>query len=110
MPLSLMEIHQGYHDPQEGSSPNGYRRNTTMAKTKQQPAHDIWMAAIKATLWENQTTAAIRHNVTVNRIYKDGDEWKQAFRAMSGLPISHRERETTKCDRGRSLRADLCEV
>ncbi len=48
-----------------------------MAKTKQQPAHEIRMGAIKATIWENQTTAGTRHNVTVSRIYKDGDEWKQ---------------------------------
>lgn len=48
-----------------------------MAKTKQQPANEIRMGAIKATIWENQTTAGTRHNVTVSRIYKDGDEWKQ---------------------------------
>jgi hypothetical protein len=48
-----------------------------MAKTKQQPAQEIRMGAIKATIWENQTTAGTRHNVTVSRIYKDGDEWKQ---------------------------------
>jgi hypothetical protein len=48
-----------------------------MAKTKQQPAHEIRMGAIKATIWENQTAAGTRHNVTVSRIYKDGDEWKQ---------------------------------
>jgi hypothetical protein len=35
------------------------------------------MGAIKATIWENQTAAGTRHNVTVSRIYKDGDEWKQ---------------------------------
>lgn len=47
-----------------------------MAKTKQQPAHEIRMGAIKATIWENQTATGTRHNVTVSRIYKDGDEWK----------------------------------
>ena len=48
-----------------------------MAKNKQQPAHEIRMGSIKATIWENQTTAGMRHNVTVSRIYKDGEEWKQ---------------------------------
>lgn len=48
-----------------------------MAKTKQQPAHEIRMGAIKATIWENQTQTGTRHNVTVSRIYKDGEEWKQ---------------------------------
>jgi hypothetical protein len=31
-------------------------RSTTMATTKQQPIHEIRMGAIKATIWENQTT------------------------------------------------------
>ncbi len=48
-----------------------------MAKTKQQPIHEIRMGAIKATIWENQTSAGVRNNVTVSRIYKDGEEWKQ---------------------------------
>jgi len=48
-----------------------------MAKAKQQPAHEIRLGAIKATIWENQTTVGTRHNVTVSRIYKDGEEWKQ---------------------------------
>ena len=48
-----------------------------MTKSKQQPAHEIRMGAIKATIWENQTTVGTRHNVTVSRIYKDSDEWKQ---------------------------------
>ena len=44
---------------------------------KQQPAHEIRMGTIKATIWENQTQTGTRHNVTVSRIYNDGDEWKQ---------------------------------
>ena len=48
-----------------------------MSKSKQQPAHEIRMGAIKAAVWENQTTNGTRHNVTVSRIYKDGEEWKQ---------------------------------
>ena len=48
-----------------------------MSKAKQQPAHEIRMGAIKATIWENQTQTGTRHNVTVSRIYKDGDDWKQ---------------------------------
>lgn len=48
-----------------------------MAKTKQQPVHEIRLGAIKAAIWENQTTTGMRHNVTVSRIYKDGEEWKQ---------------------------------
>lgn len=48
-----------------------------MSKTKQQPAHEIRLGAIKATIWENETSVGTRHNVTVSRIYKDGEQWKQ---------------------------------
>lgn len=48
-----------------------------MAKAKQQPIHEIRMGSIKATIWENETSAGTRCNVTVSRIYKDGEEWKQ---------------------------------
>jgi hypothetical protein len=45
--------------------------------SKQKPAHEVRLGRIKATIWENETDNGTRHNVTVSRIYKDGDEWKQ---------------------------------
>ena len=48
-----------------------------MAKAKQQPVHEVRIGAVKATIWENETTAGVRHNVTLGRLYKEGDEWKQ---------------------------------
>lgn len=48
-----------------------------MPKAKQQPVHEVRLGSIKATVWENETTAGTRHNVTVSRLYKDGDQWKQ---------------------------------
>ena len=48
-----------------------------MSKTKQQPVHEIRLGAVKATIWENETSVGTRHNVTVSRLYKDGDDWKQ---------------------------------
>jgi hypothetical protein len=44
---------------------------------KQKPAHEIRLGAVKATIWENETTNGKRHNVTVAKLYKDGDEWKR---------------------------------
>ena len=44
---------------------------------KQKPAHEIRIGAVKATIWENQTERGVRHNVTVSRLYKSDDEWKQ---------------------------------
>ena len=48
-----------------------------MAKAKQQPVHEVRIGAVKATIWENETTAGVRHNVTLSRLYKDAEEWKQ---------------------------------
>ena len=42
------------------------------------PVHEIRIGRIKATVWENETQNGTRHNVTVSRLYKDGDEWKDS--------------------------------
>lgn len=44
--------------------------------TKQKPAHEIRLGRVKATIWANETDNGTRHNVSVSRLYKDGDEWK----------------------------------
>jgi len=46
-------------------------------KTHAGPVHEVRLGAIKATIWENETSVGTRHNVTVARLYKDGDDWKQ---------------------------------
>ena len=46
--------------------------------TKQKPAHEIRLGRIKATLWENETEQGTRYNVTVSRLYKDVDDWKNS--------------------------------
>jgi hypothetical protein len=43
---------------------------------KQKPIHEVRLGSVKAAIWENQTESGTRHNVTVSRIYKDGEEWK----------------------------------
>ncbi len=40
------------------------------------PVHEIRMGRIKAAIWENATQNGPRHNVTLVRIYKDGNQWK----------------------------------
>ena len=51
-----------------------------MSKTteKNRPVHEIRMGRIKAAIWENDTQNGTRHNVTVSRLYKDGDAWKDS--------------------------------
>ena len=43
---------------------------------KQKPVHEIRMGRIKAAIWANDTDNGTRHNVTITRLYKDGDDWK----------------------------------
>jgi hypothetical protein len=42
------------------------------------PVHEIRFGAIKASIWENQTESGVRHNVTLSRLYRDGDSWKRS--------------------------------
>ena len=43
---------------------------------KQKPVQEIRLGRIKAAIWANETDNGTRHNVTITRLYKDGDEWK----------------------------------
>tara|TARA_R110002072_G_scaffold146075_3_gene292921 strand:- start:95634 stop:95870 length:237 start_codon:yes stop_codon:yes gene_type:complete len=47
-----------------------------MPKQKQQPVHEIRLGSVKAAIWENETSVGVRHNVTVSRLYKEGEEWR----------------------------------
>ena len=42
------------------------------------PVHEIRYGSVKGVIWKNQTTNGSMHNVTVARIYRDGDEWKES--------------------------------
>ena len=42
------------------------------------PVHTIRLGLIKACVWENQTKSGQRHNVTIVRLYKNGDVWKES--------------------------------
>lgn len=46
--------------------------------SKARPVHEVRMGRIKAAIWENETDNGTRHNVTISRIYKDGDQWKDS--------------------------------
>ncbi len=42
------------------------------------PVHEIRLGRIKAAIWENEVQNGVRHNVTFQRIYKEGDQWRQS--------------------------------
>jgi len=50
-----------------------------MAKNaSNKPVHEVRYGSIKAVIWKNETANGVMHNVTVTRIYKDGEEWKES--------------------------------
>jgi len=49
-----------------------------MANEKKRPVHEVRMGRIRAAIWENSTEKGVRHNVTISRLYKDGDHWKDS--------------------------------
>ena len=56
---------------------------------KNKPAHEIKLGRIRAAIWENRTEdKGVWFNVTLSRLYKDGDTWKDtaSFR-RDDLPI-----------------------
>lgn len=50
----------------------------TSGTAKVRPVHEIRMGRIRAAIWENETQSGTRHNVTVCRLYKEGDQWKDS--------------------------------
>lgn len=45
---------------------------------KQKPAHEIRLGKIRAAIWANTSDRGeVWFNVTVSRLYKDGDRWQQ---------------------------------
>ena len=49
-----------------------------MANQGNRPVHEIRLGRIKAAIWENDTKNGTYHNVSITRIYKDGDRWKDS--------------------------------
>ncbi len=47
-------------------------------KSPARPVHEVRLGRIRAAIWENETTNGTRYNVTVSRLYKDGDNWKDS--------------------------------
>ena len=50
-------------------------KQTTEPKTAR-PVHEIRLGLIKAAIWANSTREGIMHNVTFERSFKDGEEWR----------------------------------
>ena len=55
---------------------NNQRTQPRSNDAKAKPVHEVRLGRIKAAIWANETDNGTRHNVTITRLYKDGDEWK----------------------------------
>ncbi len=47
-------------------------------QTAKRPVHEIRLGRVKAAIWENDTKEGMRHNISLSRIYKDGNQWKDS--------------------------------
>jgi hypothetical protein len=55
---------------------NAQRNQPRSSDAKTKPVHEVRLGRVKAAIWANETDNGTRHNVTITRLYKDGDEWK----------------------------------
>ncbi len=46
------------------------------AQAVKRPVHEIRLGKVKAAIWENETSQGVRHNVTFQKIFRDGEQWK----------------------------------
>jgi len=51
---------------------------TATTQAKRAPVHEIRLGRIKAAIWVNDTQQGARHNVSLTRLYKDGNQWKDS--------------------------------
>jgi hypothetical protein len=52
------------------------------------PVHEIRIGLIKARIWRKHTRSGKRHNVSVVRLYRNGDVWKESTRfGRDDLPL-----------------------
>ena len=47
-------------------------------EAKNRPVHEVRLGRVRAAIWLNESENGAFYNVTVTRIYKDGDEWKDS--------------------------------
>ena len=54
------------------------KNQTPVSKTNSQPVHKIRHGAVSASIWRQETDKGSLFNVTFQRSYKDGDNWKNS--------------------------------
>jgi hypothetical protein len=54
------------------------KNQATQSNSNSQPVHKIRHGAVSASIWRQETDKGSVFNVTFQRSYKDGDEWKNS--------------------------------
>ncbi len=53
------------------------------------PIHEIRRGLVKVRIWRKQTRSGVRHSVSVVRLFRDGDLWKESSRfGRDDLPLA----------------------
>ena len=53
-----------------------------------QPVHEIRRRLVKARIWRKRTRLGIRYAVTVVRLFRNGDTWKESSRfGRDDIPV-----------------------
>lgn len=47
---------------------------------KTPPVHEIRKGLIKVRIWRKKTRSGLRHTLTIARMYRNGDVWKESTR------------------------------
>jgi hypothetical protein len=54
------------------------KNQTSNPKSGQQPVHKIRHGSVSASIWRQETDKGTLYNVTFQRAYLDGEEWKHS--------------------------------
>lgn len=55
---------------------------------KRKPVHEVRRGLIKASIWRKKTQSGPRYTITVVRLYRNGDVWKQSTRfGRNDIPL-----------------------
>lgn len=58
----------------EADMPNG---SNTQTKPANRPVNELRFGAIKVVIWRNESRNGPMFNVTVSRLYREGESWKE---------------------------------
>jgi hypothetical protein len=53
------------------------------------PVHEIRRGLIKVRIWRKRTGSGVRHSVSLVRLFRDGDQWRESSRlCREDLPLA----------------------